>query len=84
MGYQEEIFSRAEKQFVSEDKIFGHINKGNRIFIGTGCGKPQYLVNALTKYVESHPKAFFDTEVLHVWSLGVSSYIASRIVSKSS
>ncbi len=66
------------RKFVSEDKIFSHINKGNRIFIGTGCGKPQYLVNALTKYVESHPKAFFDTEVLHVWSLGVSPYMAEK------
>jgi acyl-CoA hydrolase/RimJ/RimL family protein N-acetyltransferase len=66
------------RKFVSEDKIFSHINKGNRIFIGTGCGKPQYLVNTLTKYVEFHPKAFFDTEVLHVWSLGVAPYMAEK------
>jgi len=66
------------RKFVSEDKIFSHINRGNRIFIGTGCGKPQYLVNALTDYVESHPKAFFDAEVLHVWSLGVSPYMAEK------
>ena len=44
------------------------------IFIGTGCGEPQYLVAALIKYVESHPKAFFDAEVIHVWTLGLAPY----------
>lgn len=47
---------------------------GNRIFIGTGCGEPQYLVKALINYVRSHPKAFFDAELLQVWTLGVAPY----------
>ena len=54
------------EKFASEDKIFSHIHRGARIFIGTGCGEPQYLVHALINYVESHPKAFFDAEVFHV------------------
>jgi acyl-CoA hydrolase/ribosomal protein S18 acetylase RimI-like enzyme len=62
------------EKFVSEEKIFSHIHRGDRIFIGTGCGEPQYLVRALVKYVESHPKAFFDAEVFHVWTLGVAPY----------
>ena len=45
--------------------MFSHIHRGARIFIGTGCGEPQYLVHALINYVESHPKAFFDAEVFH-------------------
>ncbi len=28
----------------------------------------------LVEYVESNPKAFFDTEILHVWTLGVAPY----------
>jgi acyl-CoA hydrolase/RimJ/RimL family protein N-acetyltransferase len=28
----------------------------------------------LAEYVESHPKAFFDAEILHVWTLGVAPY----------
>jgi acyl-CoA hydrolase/GNAT superfamily N-acetyltransferase len=28
----------------------------------------------LIKFVESHPKAFFDAEVIHVWALGVAPY----------
>ncbi|TAN43762.1 MAG: GNAT family N-acetyltransferase [Nitrospirae bacterium] len=62
------------EKFASEALIFGHIHAGNRIFIGTGCGEPQYLVNALINHVGSHPKAFFDTEILHVWTLGVAPY----------
>jgi acyl-CoA hydrolase/GNAT superfamily N-acetyltransferase len=62
------------EKFGSEDSIFSHIHRGNRIFIGTGCGEPQYLVRALIRYVESHPTAFFDAEVLHVWTLGIAPY----------
>jgi acyl-CoA hydrolase len=31
-------------------------------------------VRTLVEYVESNPKAFFDTEILHVWTLGVAPY----------
>jgi len=70
----EKIKKRYPEKFVSEDRIFGHIHRGDRIFIGTACGEPQYLVGALINYVESHPKAFFDAEVFHVWTLGVAPY----------
>jgi acyl-CoA hydrolase/ribosomal protein S18 acetylase RimI-like enzyme len=62
------------EKFGSEDWIFSHIHRGNRLFIGTGCGEPQYLIRALIRYVESHPTAFFDAEVLHVWTLGIAPY----------
>ncbi|MBI4835199.1 MAG: GNAT family N-acetyltransferase [Planctomycetes bacterium] len=68
------IKSQYPEKFVSEEEIFKHINPGDRIFIGTACGEPQYLVKALINYVESNPKAFFDAEVLHVWTLGVAPY----------
>jgi acyl-CoA hydrolase/RimJ/RimL family protein N-acetyltransferase len=61
-------------KFASEERIFSHIHRGDRIFISTACGEPQYLVNALIAYVEAHPKAFFDAEVFHVWTLGLAPY----------
>ena len=70
----DEMKKRYPEKFVSEAKIFSHIHRGDRIFIGTGCGEPQYLVRALIYYGETHPKAFFDAEVLHVWSLGIAPY----------
>ncbi|MDO9534171.1 MAG: GNAT family N-acetyltransferase [Bacillota bacterium] len=74
-NHQLEIMKKKyPEKFASEDKIFSHIHAGDRIFIGTGCGEPQYLVRALINYVESNPKAFFDAEILHVWTLGVAPY----------
>ncbi len=61
-------------KFASENKIFRQIHPGDRIFIGSGCGEPQYLIRALIRYVESEPKAFFDTEVVHVYSFGIAPY----------
>jgi acyl-CoA hydrolase/RimJ/RimL family protein N-acetyltransferase len=66
------------EKFVSEEKIFSKIRRGDRIFISTGCGQPQYLVNAMTNYVTSHPKAFAEAEIMQVWTLGVSPYINEK------
>ena len=62
------------EKFVSEDVLFGHIRKGDHIFVASGCGEPQYLIRAMVNYVESHPKAFFDTEIIHVYSFGIAPY----------
>lgn len=70
----DEIKKRYPEKFTSEDNILRHIKRGDRIFIATGCGEPQYLVQALIKYVEAHPKAIMDTEIIHIWTLGVAPY----------
>jgi acyl-CoA hydrolase/RimJ/RimL family protein N-acetyltransferase len=67
------------EKFVGEDEIFSRIHAGDRIFISTGCGEPQYLVQSLVDYVRSNPKAFFDTELIHVWTLGVAPYTDERL-----
>jgi acyl-CoA hydrolase/GNAT superfamily N-acetyltransferase len=66
------------KKFVAEDKVFKNIRRGDKIFVGTGCGQPQFLVQALVNYVETHPDAFFDTEVIHLWTLGIAPYTDQR------
>jgi acyl-CoA hydrolase/RimJ/RimL family protein N-acetyltransferase len=70
----EEVKKLFPEKFAAEERIFSHIHRGDRIFIGTACGEPQYLVRALINYVSAHPKAFFDAEVFHVWTLGVAPY----------
>ena len=70
----EEIKKSYPAKFVSETAVFSHIHPGDRIFIGTACGEPQYLVRALINYVNANPKAFFDAEVMHVWTLGLAPY----------
>jgi len=73
--------SQFPEKFVSENEIFSHIHRGDRIFIASACGEPQYLVSALIKYVESYPKAFFDAEIIHVWTLGLAPYTEERFKS---
>ncbi len=72
------IKKRTPDKFASEDMIFSHIHRGDRIFIASACGEPQYLVSALVKYVESYPKAFFDAEVIHIWTMGLAPYTEER------
>ena len=67
------------EKFISPEVAFSKIHRGDRIFIGTGCGKPQYLVDEMVRFVEAHPKAFFDAEVLHLWTLGVSPYMREEV-----
>lgn len=69
-----EMEKKYPEKFVAEDKAFNRINPGDRIFISSACGEPQYLVQSLINYVKSHPKAFFDTEILQVWTLGLAPY----------
>jgi len=61
-------------KFEDEEKIFSSIHRGDRLFISTACGEPQYLVQSLVKYAESHPKAIVDAELMQVWTLGVAPY----------
>jgi acyl-CoA hydrolase/GNAT superfamily N-acetyltransferase len=76
--FLDELKQAYPDKFAPENKIFKQIRRGDRIFISTGCGEPQYLVQALINYVESHPSALFDTEVFHVWSLGVAPYANAK------
>jgi len=52
-------------------RAFRKLRRGQRIFIGSGCGEPQYLVRALE---EQLPK-LADLEILHILSLGKHSFL---------
>ena len=67
------------EKFLPDEELFSRIRPGDRIFIGAACGEPQYLVHALTDYVKAHPKAFFDAEIIQVWTLGVAPYTDERL-----
>lgn len=65
---------RFPEKFLPEEELFRIIHPGARIFIGTACAEPQYLVKAFINYVEAHPRSLFDAELIHVWSLGITPY----------
>jgi acyl-CoA hydrolase/RimJ/RimL family protein N-acetyltransferase len=73
-----ELKNRYKDKFVTESAAFSHIHRGDRIFVSTGCGEPQYLIRALINYIDAHPKAFFDAEVVQVWTLGVAPYAEEK------
>ena len=72
------IRQRYPEKFLPEEKIFDRVQKGGRLFVGTGCGEPQHLVRALVDFVESHPMNVIEAELLHVWTLGVAPYTDSK------
>lgn len=50
------------------------VKPGYTIFIGTGCGQPQHLVDALVKY-SSH---IYDAEIIHLLTMGSAPYADGR------
>jgi len=74
LKHLKDVKQKYQKKFAPEDEIFSHIQRGDRIFISTACGEPQYALQALMKYVENNPKAFAEAEVMHIWTLGVAPY----------
>lgn len=65
-------------KFSTEGRIFKNIHPGDRIFLGTGCGEPQYLARSLVEFVERNPTAFFDAELIQVVTLGVAPYTEEK------
>ena len=80
-GELDRLKAQYPDKFLPEHEVFAHIRRGDRIFLGTGCGEPQHLVQALTDYVKAHPKAFFDAEIIQVWTLGVAPYTDEHLKS---
>ena len=75
----ERIREQHPEKFAPEPEIFGHVRRGDRIFIGTACGEPQHLVRSLTGFVAANPTALFDAEVVQVWTMGVAPYTDERL-----
>lgn len=59
-----------EKRTTSAPKALQALKRGNRVFIGSGCGEPQHLVQALEGVISQ----LTDLEILHILSLGKSRY----------
>ena len=53
------------------------VKHGQRVFIGSGAGEPQTLVEALSKRED-----LSDTEIIHILTLGVATYAEPRLGSR--
>ncbi|NMC09758.1 MAG: GNAT family N-acetyltransferase [Methanothrix sp.] len=77
----EEIKKLWPTKFRDQERfIFQEIQPGDRIFLGTGCGEPQYLVSQLVSYLKNYPKAFLDAELISIVSLGVAPYTDEKFM----
>ena len=54
------------------------IKPGNSIFIGTGCGQPQYLVNMLVE----HSDHIHDARIVHLLTMGEAPYADEKFREK--
>ena len=54
------------------------IRSGDSIFIGTGCGQPQHLVNALVE----HSDHIYDAHIIHLLTMGTAPYIDEKFHEK--
>jgi len=59
-----------EERKTSATRALRAIKRGNRVFIGSGCGEPQHLVGALEQAIP----LLSDLEFLHILSLGRTRY----------
>jgi acyl-CoA hydrolase/GNAT superfamily N-acetyltransferase len=68
--YKEKITAAAEAMKL--------IKSGNHIFIGTGCGQPQHLVEALVKY----SIGITDAHIVHLLTMGAAPYADEKFREK--
>ncbi len=75
MDYLKNVYP---EKFTTEDNTFREIQRGNKIFIGTGAGEPRYLVRSLMDYLNRNPNAFFDADIFYLWTLDKSEYFYEK------
>ncbi len=64
---------RYGNKVVTAERAVAGIRNGQRVFVGSGAGEPQALVNALT-----NRKDLSDAEIIHILTLGVAPYAAPQ------
>jgi acyl-CoA hydrolase len=61
-------------QVATAAKAMKVIKPGDSIFVGTGCGQPQHLVNALAE----HGGHIRDARVIHLLTIGAAPYVEEK------
>ncbi|MEW6288450.1 MAG: GNAT family N-acetyltransferase [Thermodesulfobacteriota bacterium] len=64
-----------EDMIATPRKALAHVKNGQRVFIGTGCGEPQLLVDALTKRAGE----LADVEIVHLLTKGDAPYASPKL-----
>lgn len=70
----EAIKKKYKEKFVSEETVFSRINRGDHVFISTGCGEPRHIIYAFIEYIKNNPKTVLDLEIYQLWDIGSMPY----------
>lgn len=70
MNWREKI----EDKITTAEKAIKHINRGDHVFIGSGCAIPQLLIQEMIAYADY----LGDVKILHILSLGSAPYVDAR------
>ncbi len=62
--------TRHAGKIVSRETALDQIQRGAKIFVGSACGEPQYLVEGLAQ----RSATIADSEILHILTLGIAPY----------
>jgi acyl-CoA hydrolase len=62
----------------SAKEVVKMVRPGDSIFIGTGCGQPQHLVNALIE----HGDHIYDAHIIHLLTMGAAPYASAEFHEK--
>ncbi len=73
-----ELRRRYPEKFIPLEYAFERVKRGSRVFMGTGCGQPNRLLNALLDYAESNPKNMFDSELYTLLLFGMEKFRYER------
>jgi acyl-CoA hydrolase/GNAT superfamily N-acetyltransferase len=60
---------------MSADAAVTHVQRGERVFIGSGCAEPQLLVEALAR----RGPRLADNPVVHIMTLGIAPYVEAKL-----
>jgi len=71
--------SRYGEKLIRENALFSRLRPGDRIFIGSGCSQPRYLLEKLAEHIQNHPKIDHHAEIMQIWALGLTPELDERL-----
>ena len=77
MDYVDWLNEHCPEKDVSSEHAVAAIRKGSRVFVGTGCGEPRHLIEAMVR-----DKNLQDIMVYQMLSGALSEYVRRRVVSQ--
>ncbi len=70
--------AKFKSQILTAREAIKKVRPGDSIFIGTGCGQPQHLVESLVK----HGDHIYDAHIIHLLTMGAAPYANAKFREK--